>query len=423
MNYEDISEIEGFKKIPLGKAKNYCGQKFGKLTVLYRTEAEGTITRWVCKCDCGNIVNRCINGIRRDDASCGCMNNENARKQALNSLNYHNTLDYSNIKEIEGFKKLPLGRSENLYGKKFNRLAPLYRTQPLTNSQRCAFWLCKCDCGNYYVTRASSMLNGSTQSCGCYNSDATSERTFHDITGQRFGKLVAIKLTSKKSPNIKSKSRYWLCQCDCGKQTVVSYSCLVTGKTISCGCAQKEIVKENNKKLIKDLTGKIFGYLTVIKQDNNPNLKGVYWICKCKCGNIVSVRARSLSSNRTLSCGCFGSSKGEVLINDILSQNNISFKKEVSNETLQYKRKLRFDFGIYEHNKIKYFIEYDGIQHFKQSGGWHTKEGVAFTQFKDQLKNQWCKDNNIPLIRIPYTAYNTLSIEDLKLETTQYRVV
>ena len=332
-------------------------------------------------------------------------------------------MNYDDIPEVSGFKKIPLGKSKNLYGKKFNRLMPLYRTTPLTNTQRCAFWLCQCDCGNYYVTRASSMINGSTQSCGCYNSDAASERSFVDISGQRFGKLTAIKLVQKKSPKIKSKARYWLCQCDCGKQTIVSYSCLVKGKTVSCGCVQKEITRENNKKLIKNLIGQTFGYLTVIKQDENPKSKGVHWICQCKCGNIVSVAAKALTTGATMSCGCLGSSKGEVLINDILSKNNIFFKKEVSDETLQYKKKLRFDFGIYENNKIKYFIEYDGIQHFKQSGGWYTKEKVYFTQFKDKLKNQWCKDNNIPLIRIPYTAYDTLSIDDLKLETTKYRVV
>ena len=36
------------------------------------------------------------------------------------------------------------------------------------------------------------------------------------------------------------------------------------------------------------------------------------------------------------------------------------------------------------------------------------------------MKNEWCKDNNIPLIRIPYTQYNDLCIEDLQLETTTF---
>ena len=61
-------------------------------------------------------------------------------------------------------------------------------------------------------------------------------------------------------------------------------------------------------------------------------------------------------------------------------------------------------------------------QHFHISG-WNDEENFARVQAHDEYKNQWCKDNNIPLIRIPYTKLDTLCIEDLMLETTQFRVV
>ena len=53
---------------------------------------------------------------------------------------------------------------------------------------------------------------------------------------------------------------------------------------------------------------------------------------------------------------------------------------------------------------------------------WNNKENFLKTQERDALKNQWCKDNNIPLIRIPYTHLNDLKIEDLLLETSEYIV-
>ena len=331
-------------------------------------------------------------------------------------------MKYDDIPEVEGFKKLPLGKARNLYGEKFNRLAPIYRTEELTGSQRCAYWLCKCTCGNYYITRASSLVNGSTQSCGCYNKDAVRARSFVDIAGQRFGRLTAIKLTTKRSENIKSTARYWLCKCDCGNETVVSYSCLVTGKTISCGCINREKAAMLGKLAIHDLTGQQFEYLTVIKQDLTPGLKRVHWICKCKCGNMVSVAANSLTEGRTLSCGCYGSSRGEKTIAAILKQNQIRFKKEIAYDNLIDKRKLRFDFGVYTNKHLDYLIEYDGIQHFQITGGRSNLKQFALLQKHDQMKNQYCKDNNIPLIRIPYTAHNTLCIDDLRLETTKYRV-
>ena len=53
-----------------------------------------------------------------------------------------------------------------------------------------------------------------------------------------------------------------------------------------------------------DLTGKIFGRLTVIKLVKRKNDKHRYWLCKCKCGKYSEVRQDALTSNKTHSCGC-----------------------------------------------------------------------------------------------------------------------
>lgn len=64
-----------------------------------------------------------------------------------------------------------------------------------------------------------------------------------DITGRRFGRLVAI----ERAPNIE-KSGYshvaWKCICDCGNEVTVMVHSLVHGGTKSCGCLQKERVKQ-----------------------------------------------------------------------------------------------------------------------------------------------------------------------------------
>ena len=72
--------------------------------------------------------------------------------------------------------------------------------------------------------------------------------------------------------------------------------------------------------------------------------------------------------------------------------------------------------------RSKYLIEFDGIQHFQP-----IEYFGGITEFKerkqnDEIKNNYCKINNIPLIRIPYTALKTLQLEDLLLETTQYLI-
>lgn len=52
-----------------------------------------------------------------------------------------------------------------------------------------------------------------------------------------------------------------------------------------------------------DLTGRQFGFLKVIKRDKSITDR-TYWICECKCGNIVSIYGYSLTSGATISCGC-----------------------------------------------------------------------------------------------------------------------
>ena len=51
---------------------------------------------------------------------------------------------------------------------------------------------------------------------------------------------------------------------------------------------------------------------------------------------------------------------------------------------------------------------------------WNNEKDFEKTKYRDSYKNQWCKENNISLIRIPYTKLKTLTIEDLILETTTY---
>lgn len=56
------------------------------------------------------------------------------------------------------------------------------------------------------------------------------------------------------------------------------------------------------KNIRNDLTGKVFGRLEVLKVDESKKTRKTYWLCKCDCGNVKSVRSDSLG--RTLSCGC-----------------------------------------------------------------------------------------------------------------------
>ncbi|MDR0491599.1 MAG: AP2/ERF family transcription factor [Oscillospiraceae bacterium] len=110
-----------------------------------------------------------------------------------------------------------------------------------------------------------------------------------DLTNQRFGKLIAIRPTEQRS----GKSVVWECQCDCGNATFVPTLSLTSGRTKSCGC-----------NLIKDITGQRFGKLTALYRTDQRSKDSVLWECQCDCGNTVLRTTNDLTSGHTTSCGC-----------------------------------------------------------------------------------------------------------------------
>ena len=176
------------------------------------------------------------------------------------------------------------------------------------------------------------------------------------------------------------------------------------------------------KGLEKDMTGMTFGKLTVISKSNFKNScsNHTYWNCKCECGNTCVVMGHRLRNGTTKSCGCLLST-GEMKISQLLNQNNIIFEQQkmFDNCYLHNGGKCRFDFYI----NNTYLIEYDGQQHFYSVEYFGGEKQFKIQQERDAYKNQWCRENNIPLIRIPYWKLDTLCIEDLMLETTEFRVV
>lgn len=126
---------------------------------------------------------------------------------------------------------------KDLTGQKFGRLTALYATGERKYNKD--VWMWKCDCGKEKRIIAYSVTSGRTRSCGCLSADTTKKRSFKDLTGKRFGRLVAIKVHH----NTKGKI-YWLCSCDCGKEHIVLSNKLISGNTVSCGCRVSEIRKD-----------------------------------------------------------------------------------------------------------------------------------------------------------------------------------
>ena len=101
-----------------------------------------------------------------------------------------------------------------------------------------------------------------------------------DLTGQRFGRLVAI----KDAGYTKNHSRVWECKCDCGNTAFVKAESLKYGEIKSCGCLRSDISHENLKKAYKWSQAydckehtRLSALSQKIHSNNKSGVKGVQW--------------------------------------------------------------------------------------------------------------------------------------------------
>lgn len=101
-------------------------------------------------------------------------------------------------------------------------------------------------------------------------------REYPSLIGQKFGKLTVV----EQLPSTARGQRRWLCKCDCDGEHISTSNNLKSGRTTNCGCKKSP-----------DLTGQVFGRLTVIGRSNKRNSRGArttpMWECRCECGNIT----------------------------------------------------------------------------------------------------------------------------------------
>lgn len=121
---------------------------------------------------------------------------------------------------------------------------------------------------------------------------------FVDETGNRHGRWTVLG-HAKDHP--KKGKAYWRCRCDCGNVRVVAGPNLRNGGSKSCGCLRRERASEVNT---IDLTGSSYGKLTALRRVENDRHGASRWLCKCDCGNEVTVGSHNLRRGKTKSCGC-----------------------------------------------------------------------------------------------------------------------
>lgn len=420
--------------------KQYYNEEYGRLTIIDTRELL-TREKALCRCSCGNekyiTISKIIGG---ETKSCGCLRNDNSKKSDKRVINltgkkfgrltvlsllpkecnharkWRCLCSCGNYTDVDSYS-LTSGRTKScgclvkelkpphvdLTGKKFG--AWTVEREDGRNSHNSVMWFCICRCGNTGRVSYSSLISGKSKGCGCARRGKPNLKARVDISGKRYGRLTVLYLLNPESCD---STKIWRCRCDCGNISDVPYSSLTCGHSTSCGCLFKE---QLSKRSVKDISGLRFGMLTVIERYGTKDRKAT-WRCKCDCGNDYIAVGKQLRCGEVLSCGCV-LSKAESSCADILRTNDVAFTKQKRFDDCRDKLALPFDVYI---DDLNICIELDGIQHYEPRSGFGNGKYFQKTQLHDKIKDEYCANKNIKLIRIPYTEFNR--IEEILIENS-----
>lgn len=166
----------------------------------------------------------------------------------------------------------------------------------------------------------------------------------------------------------------------------------------------KKSIKETNPRLASQWDD-IKNVISCDSITRNDNIKR-WWLCDtCNQSILMSTRKRFHSnkamSDENLTCPYCWASNGSKIVYKALMYSNIPFEMEYMFDDLIGigNRKLRFDYAISIGEKIYALIEFDG--------GYHDIQEEI--KIHDDLKNDYCKNNKIPLLRIHHSTTSSLN--------------
>lgn len=127
----------------MSKVIDLTGRTSGEWTVLERAGSDKRgQALWKCQCSCGTIKNIVGSTLRNKTSnSCGCKRIEHSRENN--------------------------GKFVNEIGNRYGKLVVIAKDEEFSISKHRAYWICKCDCGNYKTASSKCLRDGKTKSCGC----------------------------------------------------------------------------------------------------------------------------------------------------------------------------------------------------------------------------------------------------------------
>lgn len=183
------------------------------------------------------------------------------------------------------------------------------------------------------------------------------------------------------------------------------------GKNCNCPWCEThpfEYSEEMIKEKAYEMWGTEFTFLSIDSLKNKNGSKRVL-IKHNKCGFSYSVSLYSFLHGQ--GCPKCKSSHGELKVRKYLMENNFTFIEQKSIKANSIK-KLRLDFYL-EVGEKKFAIEYNGKQHYEPVDFFGGEEAYYSQKKRDEKKKEYCEQNNIELIIIPYNDESSLKTSEL----------
>jgi len=282
------------------------------------------------------------------------------------------------ISEIHGNKLIILGEVIN------------YKTNVLTKCNICDY--------EWMGSPKSLLSNHGCPKCGHNRNRLSNLKTHEQYLKEilnKHGDKISI-LSKYVNANSKIIAKCNICQCEWScesKELLKGHGCP------DCGHNRNKLSRlKTHEQYLIDINKIHKDRLTIL-----GNYVNSYTRILTKC-NICQHEWEPVSNNLLKGRGCpiCNINKGELIISEILNELLIDFKQHYIIENLKNVGNGRVEFDFYLPN-YNLFIEYDGMQHYKPIKKWGGVKRFEQQVKTDEFKNKYCIDNNIRLIRIPYT--------------------
>lgn len=245
-------------------------------------------------------------------------------------------------------------------------------------------------------------INQLRQGCSCPRCRTSSNKlSINEIKKRIFEKNGDFLLNPEEYIDAKTSNLKIKCG-SCDNEFITSFASIRNSNGYCSQCAIKNMSINSTlskEKLIENTTRNGICYLINPNDYKNSNTKNL----KFKCDTCDSIFCLDYTHYRLgqiycKKCTTKINSIGEYLIIKCLDKYNIEYKQQYRISECRYKRPLPFDFYLPKYNLL---IEFDGWQHYHMTNK-DTQETFQLRKTRDQIKTDYCKNNNIDLLRISY---------------------